>query len=145
MQKDIWTKTVLTCIALLLAVLVVEQWTTNVMRVSAAAPAAKQAWEYKRIKWLNFDVKDGQFVTSDKWFEDGVEQKTGLELSKKFTELGSQGWELVVGIPTADTYPKFFPVIVGKSFGDNYEGNVGKDITNGTTTSVYLIFKRPKP
>lgn len=102
-----------------------------ILPVHAAAPT-KQTWEYKFIQ-RSFRFEHGSAAGTLSWKEDGkslaVDEDDSIPMIRKFSDLGSQGWELVSDTPfsfSGRAYPKI------------------EVSANGVTTAEMWTFKRPK-
>jgi hypothetical protein len=130
MRSDTFTKTVLTIIALPLAVLAGKQWKAPVPTVHAAPV---QTWEYKIVQEVAI-YRTGNSITDSYSYYIGDweiyegENKISGHISQELDHLGAQGWELVsvTGITAPNT--KDFSV----------------DEVKGATTHIDYVFKRPK-
>jgi hypothetical protein len=130
MKTDIYTKAILTAIAVLLSINVIDG--RMVHSITAHAQAQNLTWEYKTIsRFRDFGMdgvadKDsfrlhfaGQWNT---WDEDGIRLGRQVQMPEKVKELGLQGWELVA--------------IEGRS-------GTASSVYSGATNEEMWIFKRP--
>jgi hypothetical protein len=131
MKTDRLGKFLLAVIAVLLVQIAVQNLRKPIEPVHAAAPT-RQAWEYKFIQ-RTFRFERGSASGTSSWSEDGkslaVDEDDSSPLIQKFSDLGSQGWELVTDTPfslSGRMYPKI------------------EASANGVTTAEKWTFKRPK-
>jgi hypothetical protein len=134
MRNDAYTKVVLTSIVLCLLLIVAQRSTgwKGIERVEAAS-SARQQWEYKRLAVVQLDWHYNNLGTpsiakSGDWYEDGVKMSGDLDATKKLTELGQEGWELVAVVPLAALWE---------------DGRAGNQVVP-LTSRVSFYFRRPK-
>jgi hypothetical protein len=103
MKTDIYTKAVLTAIAVLLAITSINGKIAN--SITANAQVQNRTWEYKTISRFRDFGMDGitdrdsyrlHFASPwNLWDEDGIRLGRQVKMPQKVKEMGQQGWELV--------------------------------------------------
>jgi hypothetical protein len=165
MKIDAFTKFVLGVIALALSAIAFRPWFQTEVASAQIAPAhaqpaakkaaASQQWEYKYIyRERGFSkIKDNQWITGDWGFWQEDEDKLlpmPVEMGKKLTQLGQDGWELVTVEPISTMATSYLfgttSICQQGAFATcptaaKLDGNS----TNGVTTAEKWLFKRPKP
>jgi hypothetical protein len=145
MKTDTYTKSVLTCIALCLVILVIEQWNGRRATAVYAAPVAPQQWEYKYLaedllKWSD----DGNSIEPGDTIDvDGVTAPRNT-VNQVWASLGLQGWELVTCTSRQELYQRFVNFAVANSSSSSLDGKIYGDLGNGVTSKDMCTFKRPK-
>ena len=129
--------------------------TVSAQAVHAQKPASAghQQWEYTVIdRGRGFKETDGVYKANywEAWLQDGAELPSPVDMTKKLTQLGQEGWELVEVVPLSNyasvslggqtSTVKCLGTVCGNPTGASLSGySMG-----GATDHEQWIFKRPK-
>jgi hypothetical protein len=146
------------CLAPLIKETVVNAQAVHPQR---STPAGRQQWEYTVLSvQRSIDTKDGDAVAGDwtVWYQDTTKLPPPVEIMKKLTQLGQEGWELVGVEPmseygtsslSGETSTTSFSSSSAAGYGGGHSSSpTAASLTGfsmgGTTSAERWIFKRPK-
>ena len=161
MKPDLFTKVALAVIAIMLALAAVKPLVSPDVAVRAQAgnvqrsshDQARQAWEYTIIKLgRSFTPEaDGVYLAGDweTWRQDGNKLATPVDIVKKLSQLGGDGWELVSvnaesSNATSSLEGRTSTICSGALCRPTDAQLQGASMAGASNGEVW-VFKRPKP